>query len=206
LRGFGLRALVACLHIVQPAARLAGRLSLGLAPWRRSRSCGLALPRRRRVTRWFERWQPAEQRVGRIEAAARRSGARIVRGGPYDRWDLEISGGAAGGARMLVAVEEHGRGRQLVRCRIWPVVPALVMRTALGLAALSACAARASQATAAMAVAAVLVAVVAFAVWECSMAMAGLLAALEDSGEARGRAGRRALRGLRLLDAGLEDG
>jgi len=107
---------------------------------------------------------------------------------------------------MLVAVEEHGRGRQLVRCRIWPVVPALVMRTALGLAALSACAARASQATAAMAVAAVLVAVVAFAVWECSMAMAGLLAALEDSGEARGRAGRRALRGLRLLDAGLEDG
>jgi hypothetical protein len=206
VRGAGLRGLVACLHLAQPAARLAGRLSLGLAPWRRSRGCGVALPRCRRVTRWFERWQPAEQRVGRIEAAARRSGGRIVRGGPYDRWDLEVLGGAAGGARMLVAVEEHGRGRQLVRCRIWPVVPALVVRTALGLAALAACAARAAQMFAAGAVLAVLMLLVACAVWECAIATAGALAALEDSDKVRGRAGRRALLGLRLLDAGLEDG
>jgi GT2 family glycosyltransferase len=207
MRGVVLRTLVACLHLAQPAARLAGRLSLGLAPWRRSRRCGLALPRHRQVTRWFEHWQPAGQRVGRIEAAARQGGARIVRGGPYDRWDLEISGGAAGGARMLVAVEEHGRGRQLLRCRIWPVVPALVVRIAIGLGVLSVCADRASQRIAALAVAGMLIALLAFAAWECATATAGALAALDESPDGRRRVASslRALRGLRLLDASQED-
>ncbi len=62
---------------------------------------------------------PPQRRVERIEQAARRSGARVVRGGPYATWDLELSGGALGAARVLVAVEEHGRGRQLVRSRVW---------------------------------------------------------------------------------------
>jgi hypothetical protein len=74
------------------------------------------------------------------------------------------------------------------------------------LAALAACAARAAQTVAAGAVLAVLMLLVACAVWECAIATAGALAALEDSDKVRGRAGRRALLGLRLLDAGLEDG
>jgi hypothetical protein len=44
----------------------------------------------------------------------------VVRGGPYDRWDLAVSGGVVGGARLVAAVEEHGSGRQLVRVRWWP--------------------------------------------------------------------------------------
>jgi hypothetical protein len=31
-----------------------------------------------------------------------------------------VRAGALGGARLLVAVEEHGQGRQLLRHRIWP--------------------------------------------------------------------------------------
>lgn len=43
-------------------------------------------------------------------------------GGECDGWDLEIRLGAAGGARVLTAVEEHGAGRQLVRARARPIV------------------------------------------------------------------------------------
>jgi hypothetical protein len=38
-----------------------------------------------------------------------------MRGGDFDRWDLELRGGLLGGVRILTAVEEHGHGRQLVR-------------------------------------------------------------------------------------------
>jgi hypothetical protein len=43
-----------------------------------------------------------------------------VRGGDYDRWDLEVRGGFLGAARLRSAVEEHGAGKQLVRFRSWP--------------------------------------------------------------------------------------
>src|SRR5437867_6823563 len=44
---FGLRGLTAFLHLIQPLARLRGRLAGGLTPWRRVRSSGLELPRPR---------------------------------------------------------------------------------------------------------------------------------------------------------------
>lgn len=44
------------------------------------------------------------------------------RGGDWDRWDLEVAGGALGGARLIVAIEDHGAGNQLVRARWWPSV------------------------------------------------------------------------------------
>src|SRR5207244_13385466 len=50
-----------------------------------------------------------------------RLGASIVRrGGDFDRWDLEVRGAVLGSARMLMGVEEHGQGRQMVRVRLWP--------------------------------------------------------------------------------------
>jgi hypothetical protein len=47
-------------------------------------------------------------------------GAALRRGGEFDRWDLEIQGGRASSVRLLMAVEEHGHGQQLVRLRWWP--------------------------------------------------------------------------------------
>jgi hypothetical protein len=46
-----------------------------------------------------------------------------MRGGAFDRWDLEVLGGALGAVRVRTAIEEHGGGRQLLRVRAWPRVP-----------------------------------------------------------------------------------
>jgi hypothetical protein len=54
-----------------------------------------------------------------VEAAVGADGVRVVRGGDFDRWDLEARLGLVGGARLLMAVEEHGAGRQLFRFRAW---------------------------------------------------------------------------------------
>jgi hypothetical protein len=42
------------------------------------------------------------------------------RGGDFDKWDPEIQTGVFGSARTLMAVEEHGVGKQFARFRIWP--------------------------------------------------------------------------------------
>jgi hypothetical protein len=80
----------------------------------------LALPLPRERTVWHERWRaPAAHRAA-CERALLRHGLLVRRGGPYDRWDLELRAGALGCARVLLAVEEHGQGRQLVRARLRP--------------------------------------------------------------------------------------
>ena len=53
----GLRLLTVFLHLLQPAARLVGRLSHGLSPWRRRGSVMIAFPRRRKRNFWSELWQ-----------------------------------------------------------------------------------------------------------------------------------------------------
>ena len=115
-----LRALAACLHMLQPLARLRGRLHYGLAPWRRQSVRGLALPRSRTFAIWSELWRAPDERLRAIEATLRADGAGVLRGGDSDRWDLEVRGGTLGAVRILMAVEEHGLGRQLVRFRTWP--------------------------------------------------------------------------------------
>jgi GT2 family glycosyltransferase len=120
LRKAGLRALVAALHLLQPLARLRGRLGEGLSPWRRRGPRGLALPAPRRRTVWTQAWQPPTQRLRTIGRALLAEEAAVLRGGEFDRWELEVRTGALGGARLRMAVEEHGAGRQLARFRIWP--------------------------------------------------------------------------------------
>jgi GT2 family glycosyltransferase len=115
-----LRCFVACLYLLQPLARLWGRLRRGLTPWRQRGVPGFALPRPRAIAIWSERWQDPSERVRSVETALRADGAIWRRGGDYDRWDLEVRRGMLGAARMLMAVEEHGAGKQLVRARVWP--------------------------------------------------------------------------------------
>jgi len=120
LTSLKLRGLTAVLHLLYSAARLWGRLRHGLAPWRRYGGPGLSLRRRRSLAIWTERWQAAEQRLQELELAVRGTRVPVVRGGPYDRWDLQARGGMLGAVRILMAIEEHGAGRQLVRVRLWP--------------------------------------------------------------------------------------
>jgi O-antigen biosynthesis protein len=135
------RALTALLHLLQPAARLAGRLGHGLSPWRRPELPGAALPGPRTTRVWLEQWGSVQQRVGAIESDLRRSGARVRRGAEVARWDLEVAAGALGAVRLRAALEEHGWGRQELRLRIWPCLAPAVTTGVPVLLVLSVCAA-----------------------------------------------------------------
>ncbi len=121
---WALRGLTAGLFLVQPVARLWGRLKNGLSPWRRrGKKAGLLpLPRRRAI--WSENWKAQAERLGALEKILRAEGAMLRPGGEFDSWDLEIRGGLLGKVRLLMAVEEHGSGKQQVLVRFWPVVSA----------------------------------------------------------------------------------
>jgi glycosyltransferase involved in cell wall biosynthesis len=119
---FQTRAMIAWLHLLQPVARLAGRLRFGLTPWRHSGSPRSAFPWPRTVTRWSETWRSPEDRLTELEGRLRKAGARVVRGSVYDRWDLTVRGGIFGGARIQMATEEHGQGRQNIRLRCQPMI------------------------------------------------------------------------------------
>ena len=115
-----LRLATACLYLLQPLARLNGRLRHGLTLWRKRVIGGFAFPRPWLANIWSRRSLGAEERLQSIEAALRAHDALPLRGGNFDPWDLEVRGGLLGSARMFIAVEYHGDGRQLLRVRSWP--------------------------------------------------------------------------------------
>lgn len=114
------RDLTALLFLLQPAARLAGRLGNGLSPWRRRARARPSLPRPRTVAIWSERWVAPENWIERLQEGLAAHGGFVRSGGPFDRWDLDLRAGALGGVKIRTVVEEHGHGRQLFRVRIWP--------------------------------------------------------------------------------------
>ena len=122
-----LRALTTALHLLQPIARLAGRLRYGLTPWRLRGRVALAAPHPRRLVFWQETWASADSRLTAVLAGLEALGAVARAGSPYDRWDLEVRGGLFGAVRGLMALEEHGAGRQLVRFQLWPRPSGLVL-------------------------------------------------------------------------------
>src|SRR5207249_503897 len=118
------RVLTAALHCIQPIARLRGRIQEGLTPWRRRcpRRPGPLWPVTAAV--WSEHWLDQDQRLRAMETELRADGVCVLRGARDARWDLEVRGGFFGAARLLMGVEEHAGGKQLIRVRWWPVVPA----------------------------------------------------------------------------------
>ncbi len=112
--------LAVLLHLTQPMARLLGRLRYGLTLWRRRPLSHFALPRPWKADVWCRTTSPAEVRLRFIEAHQRRQGTVPLRGGQFDRWDLEVRGGLFGSARLALGTEAHGSGRQLLRIRCWP--------------------------------------------------------------------------------------
>jgi O-antigen biosynthesis protein len=130
-------ALIAMLHVLQPMARLRGRLEGGLSPWRRSRIAPWVRPRPRGFTTWTESWEPPVARLTRLETRLRRAGCAVRRGGDWDRWDLEVAMGMLGHARVQLVAEEHGAGRQLARFRVWPRVSAVASGSMAALLALA---------------------------------------------------------------------
>ena len=174
------RALTALLHLMQPLARLIGRLRHGLAPWRGVPGEWIA-PRPFVRGAWREHGRAPEQWLRDIEARLRQAGAPVRAGGDYDRWDLETRRGLLGGARVRLALEEHGGGRQLARWRAWPRPSSAAVATvaAVGALAVFALLDRAWVAAAALA------ALDALLAWriarDCGAALASLERALADA-------------------------
>ena len=111
--------LTALLHFLQPIARLRGRLEWGLSPWRHTPT-GLMMPRTRIESVWSENWREPAEWLTDIETALRDEGVIVIRGGDFDRWDLELLRGLFASTKVMLAVEEHGGGRQLARLKMWP--------------------------------------------------------------------------------------
>src|SRR3989441_4775171 len=136
------RLLTTALYLVQPMARLRGRLKEGLTPWRRRGPLRPAPLWPVTASIWCERREEQDQRLRAMEGGLRADGASVLRGGRYDSWDLEVRGGFFGAARLVMGVEEHPGGRQLVRLRWWPQVPPRALGFAFGGALLAAAAAQ----------------------------------------------------------------
>lgn len=130
--------LVFLMHLMQPLARLMGRIDNGLTPWRRRGvrpSTGQSKWLPSVPPLWSERWRPVEDWLTALKEALADGGRRVRTGGDWDDWDLEIQGGPLGSARLLLTVEEHGAGRQLFRVRTWPRLSTWGSASALSLAA-----------------------------------------------------------------------
>ncbi len=137
------RLLTAALHLVQPLARLRGRLLEGLTPWRRRATPGPAPLWPVTAAIWSGRWEPQDRRLLALEARLRAKRACVLRGEEHDGWDLEVRGGILGVARLVMGVEDHAGAKQLVRLRWWPKIPMRGPILALGFAALAGAAAQA---------------------------------------------------------------
>jgi glycosyltransferase involved in cell wall biosynthesis len=164
--------ITAFLHFSQPLARLIGRLRHGLTPWRWRASVQAKLPRRISTAHWSERWRAPERWVRHTRDAISREGTRIIDGGPYDRWDIEVPGGLLGKARLLVAVEEQGAGTQYIRFGIWPRCSGGGLATIALLASLTGAAATSAEWAAAAVFAGVAALVIARIAQEASRALA----------------------------------
>lgn len=174
----GRRLLTAVLHVLQPIARLSGRLGGGLTLWRGHRMHGLRMPVRRSGWTWSERWVAPEERLRSVEAQLTSASNGVRRGGDFDRWDLEIRDGPLGSARLLLSVEELGGGAQLVRYRCWPVVRRVAVGSVIAVAAVGAAAGLGGVGVIAWTAGVVAAAVAALAVSECGAALGALLTAV----------------------------
>ena len=125
-------------NFMQPTARLWGRIQHGITPWRIRGLPGLRIPLPIKLTLWSERWHEPEFRLGWLEKQLWSTGVVVLRGGGFDRWDLEVRSGFLGAARLRMAVEEHGGGRQLWRLRAWPKLSSWGVAVLGGTALLSA--------------------------------------------------------------------
>lgn len=175
--GMGRRLLTAALHMIQPVARLEGRIRGGLTLWRGHRARGFRVPVRRSAWAWSERWIGPELRLQAVEEGLMSAGDGFRRGGSFDRWDLELRDAPLGSARLLLCVEELGGGAQLVRYRAWPVLRRVAVASIVTLGVLSLIAGLGGATAVAVSTATLGVLVAGIAVAECGVALGAMLGA-----------------------------
>jgi GT2 family glycosyltransferase len=115
---------ISAMHLVQPIARLIGRLQNGLTPWRKRTgriayediSNSASSPR----TVWSETWKAPQEWLTLLETRLTEGGARVSRGHEFDRWDFESTHDLLVAMRSSVLIEEHGQGRQYLKLKTRP--------------------------------------------------------------------------------------
>lgn len=113
-------ALITYFHLIQPLARLYGRMTYGLTPWR-IRGAGASLKnltflKSKTLTYWHEgQWKAAETWLEEIEQNIINLKARVKRGGDFDRWDIKTRNGLFSTAKGILTVEEHGANKQYIK-------------------------------------------------------------------------------------------
>ncbi len=168
------------LHLLQPLARLFGRVRWGLTPWRWIKAESPSLPRAHSIVLWSEVWRATQERLEEVEFALKQLGVVVRRGGDFDNWDLEIPSGLLGSARLRMVAEEHYQGRQLVRWRVLPKCSriGLVVLSALIAIAIGAGTARAWTACAGVTMMGLLLGL--STLQECDAATASALRAIQE--------------------------
>lgn len=114
------QAVTACLNMLQPMARLWGRLAFSLTPWRKFGAPSIYMPVRRVISVWCEDWIAPETRLTQLMADLRKQDPPVIWGNDYGRWDLGIRGGVFGLVRVIMAAEDHAGGKQYLRFRLEP--------------------------------------------------------------------------------------
>ena len=120
IKKFAFHSTVLFLFTIQPIARLLGRISSDLTPWRRHGTTHFSQGLNRRFSVWTESWLSPEVRLETLEKDLEEINPSVFRGGDFDRWDIGIKGGAFGGVKLLMASEDHPKGSQYLRYRLTP--------------------------------------------------------------------------------------
>ena len=113
------------LFMIQPLARLFGRLRNHLTPWRRYSKSIFSLKVYGKISIWSEKWISPEVRLEQLETDLKKNNSYVYKGGNFDRWDIGIKGGAFGGIKVLMASEDHAKGTQYLRFKIFPRISSL---------------------------------------------------------------------------------
>jgi len=117
-------ALTTFLHIIQPLARLDGRLTYDFRSRRKHMNGDLQIELTTQIIQdfniWSENWKSSEDWLRLVETNLIESKTKVRRSGEFDRYDLETNVGMFAFCRGFVVVEEHGAGKQLIRLRCWP--------------------------------------------------------------------------------------
>ncbi len=122
-----LRGAIFFLQLLQPLARLKGRLGPGLIPrnWHWIRTRPRFFPLTMKI--WRDEWEEPRETLKDLQTRLRGSSSVVKSGGEYDQWDLEVEEGRFGGCRLLLATQSYGTGRQLLRYRIVPRYSGMVL-------------------------------------------------------------------------------
>jgi membrane protein implicated in regulation of membrane protease activity len=117
-------SLIIVLHIIQPIARLRGRIIHGLTPWRirgaKATLKHLTFFRAKTLTHWSEgNWKANETWLEEIEQNIINLKARVKRGGDFDKWDIKTRNGLFSTAKGVLTVEEHGANKQYIKFNYW---------------------------------------------------------------------------------------